>query len=159
LEGSKNGVLIEDTSRSFPAQVKLGDTLDLNCTANIGGDPNVTISWLYTNSFSNGELILDKPTGKSSPGTVIKDDNCHYIRSATISHTIEQTDEKIGNISYSCQVEVHSPDGSLKTVVSEDVLFVEVCKYTNRELFLHYFTCVIKTMTKQFPKMACVSKD
>ncbi|XP_060583872.1 sushi, von Willebrand factor type A, EGF and pentraxin domain-containing protein 1-like [Ruditapes philippinarum] len=121
LVGRNNGSRIENSSRSYPAQMKVGDTLDLNCTANIGSDHNVKVLLLSTTLVSNGELI---PT-TGSLGAAIKGGDCQYMQSVTLSHAIDASDKSMGNISYLCQVEVITPDVTSK-VIKSDVFFVEI---------------------------------
>jgi hypothetical protein len=126
--------------------MKLGDKLDLNCTANIGSDPNATVSLLSTSPFSNGKLIHTK----DSQGAAIKGGDCQYMQSVTTSHVIDASDKSMDNISYQCRVDANTPDGALK-VVKSDVFFVEICEYNEDETLFPVFSCVIRIITEHLP--------
>ncbi|XP_053392668.1 sushi, von Willebrand factor type A, EGF and pentraxin domain-containing protein 1-like isoform X2 [Mercenaria mercenaria] len=111
LEGKKNGVSLGSSSITYPAQLKLGDTLELNCTAQIGNDNKRTISWESSTSLSDGALLPGGPNGETTPGTVGNYHDCQYTRSATINHIIDTTDLSTGNRSFSCLVHIETPDG------------------------------------------------
>ena len=124
LKGSENGVRIENSSKSYPIQMKVGDTLNLNCTVHMGNNPNATIEWKRSDPYSNGLLLPFPPNKNHFQGRTIKGDNCQYIR----SETMNATETQVGNISYSCSVIVNTPRGDEKHVDSE-VVFVEICTY------------------------------
>lgn len=125
LEVTSSGTALKSSSQTKPIQLKAGDILELNCTAEIGSDQTTTIDWKATTSFSPN-LVPAQPSGPSTQGTATDYHNCQYTRSATVTHTIDTSDASQGNISYSCFVEVFTPDGNTVTVDADNVFHAEI---------------------------------
>ncbi|XP_060566236.1 uncharacterized protein LOC132725167 [Ruditapes philippinarum] len=131
----KNGFIMEGMSPSNMVTTEVGDELQLTCTANIGSFSQTIIRWHRTSETSTSDDFIgyQPPKGTVDEGTATSDNQCGYIRVASIKYNVTVTDAlRDNNLAFECFVKVSGdPYGKSYTSGNNPRLYIDVIKPCN----------------------------
>jgi hypothetical protein len=132
LIARKNGFIVQGSSSNEVAPFKVGDGLELSCTSNIGSLSSTIIQWQRTSeTASNDEFIEYQPApGTFNDGTATSDNQCGYIRVATIKYNVTTADaSRESHLAFQCYVTVSGdPYGTSYTSENNPGFYADVSK-------------------------------
>ena len=121
-----NGFPVSGTS-TYPAKVKVGDEIELECYSKLGSIPNTEIEWWKTSSVgdireqiqqNNVKFIKYNPgvigsNGVETNGPIRElDAECSRDQTTTLRYNVSNTDENQGIVAFKCYVQVTPPVSS-----------------------------------------------
>lgn len=107
MEGIHNGETTEAATPSNKATFKIGDQLELKCTANVGSIPSTSIQWRKTTEIGRDDLWNEyqPPQGTYTETDAVSDGNCGYTRTSTIFYSMTLADaNRLNNLAFECYV-------------------------------------------------------
>ena len=133
----KNGFPISGTS-AYPAKVKVGDEVELECYSKLGSIPNTEIEWWKTSSVgdiweqiqqNNVKFIKYNPGAFGSNGVETSgqirelDAECSREQTTTLRYNVSKADQVRGIVAFKCYVQVTPPvSGSSPNVQLDPVI-------------------------------------
>ena len=114
LSATKDGIPVQGTN-TREADVNVGRTVKLTCSAKLGSDNTTTIRWRRTSEIGSTDNFVPynpplRTHNESQPVAV--PDKCTYSRTATITYNVTSTDAKrVNNLAFRCYVSVVPPNG------------------------------------------------
>jgi hypothetical protein len=119
-------------SPSDMVTAEVGDELELTCTANIGSFSQTIIRWHRTSETSSSDdfISYQPPQGTVNEGTATSDNQCGYIRVASIKYNVTAADAyRDNNLAFECYVTVSGdPYGKSYTSENNLRLYIDVSK-------------------------------